>query len=42
MVESRAAVQRFHENHYRYAYEPFIRGFGITRVDEATQARTRA
>jgi hypothetical protein len=30
MAESRAAVQRFHDNHYRYAYEPFIRGFGIT------------
>src|SRR4028118_877823 len=32
MVESRAAVQRFHDNHYRYAHEPFIRGFGITRT----------
>ncbi|CAA9464799.1 MAG: hypothetical protein AVDCRST_MAG12-192, partial [uncultured Rubrobacteraceae bacterium] len=28
-IKSRAAVQRFHDNHYRYAYEPFIRGFGM-------------
>jgi hypothetical protein len=32
MVESRAAVQRFRDNHYRYAYEPFVRGFGISRT----------
>ena len=32
MVDSRAAFQRFHLNHYRYVYEPFIRGFGITRT----------